>query len=101
MKMDERGYNFVRVLGLTILTLLMLVGIAGATSSPNKVLSLDGSKTYTTYDLITGEGCVYVTDTITGKLLTTIDIYRYDGPYGLALSPDGKELYVLGCDGGQ
>jgi len=99
--------TMIKMLGITILVLLMFVGIAGAQFSPENLLSPDGSKMYQSryypwasegYDV--GEGFVDVIDTSTNMVLATIEIYRYDGPSGLAISSDGKTLYVCGSDGG-
>jgi len=98
---ETKSYKRLRGYALSgILLLLILVGTAGAVPFSGPVLSQDGSKMYTPvykyyYEHV---GYVSVTDTATNTIIKKIDfIYEgsnFDYPNGLALSPDGKQLYV-------
>ena len=85
MKLDEtrRVYSLIGILGITLMFFLMLVSIAGA--SPFA------------YITNTDDGTVSVIDTATNKVTATVKVGYL--PYGVAVSSDGKKVYVTD-DGG-
>ncbi|MGB9926845.1 MAG: PKD domain-containing protein [Methanosarcina sp.] len=61
-------------------------------------LSPDGTRAYITNSNYKDRGTVSVIDTARNKVIATIDIgYKY-GPCGIAVTPDGKKLFVADRD---
>jgi YVTN family beta-propeller protein len=70
--------NIMKVLGITALAILILMGVAGA--APFAYI--------TNYD----SNNVSVIDTATNKVTTTVDVGYH--PAGIAVIPDGTKAYV-------
>ncbi|MDW5550158.1 glutaminyl-peptide cyclotransferase [Methanosarcina sp.] len=83
MKLDEtrRVYSLIGVLGITLMFFLMLVSTAG--SSPFAYITNTGSKN------------VSVIDTATNTVTAMVKVG--DSPYGVAVNPNGKRVYVTNC----
>ena len=75
----RRENTLIRTLGITGLTILILVGVAGA--SPFAYVSNYNSNN------------ISVIDTSINKVTATVDVG--DHPAGVAVSPDGKKAYVV------
>ena len=84
MKRDKtrRGYALIGVLGVTVLALLMLVSISGAT--PYAYITTSGSN-------------VSVIDTATNTVTTTVNVVG--GAFGITVLPSATRVYV-GNNGG-
>ena len=80
MKHDKtrKSYSFIGVLGIIILALFLLVSIAGA--APYAYITNQGDNT------------VSVIDTANDTVTATIPVGN--GPLAVAISPDGKKVYV-------
>ena len=72
----SRGHTLLKALGITILTLLILVSIAGA--EPYAYITNTGSNT------------VSVIDIAINKVTSTVNVG--DIPCGVAVTPDGKKV---------
>lgn len=72
----RREHTLIKVLGVTVLVFVMLVGIAGAAQE--------------VYNL--HNGTVFVIDTATNKVTASVEVGI--NPCGVAVSPDGKKIYV-------
>jgi len=76
-----RGYNILKVFGIAALTVLILVGVAGA--SPFAYIANLESNTVSVIDT--------ATDTVTATVNVGIE------PSGAAVSPNGTRVYVTNC----
>ena len=75
----RRGHALIKVLGIAVLAFIMLVGITGA--APYAYITNSGDNT------------VSVIDTATNTVTATVPVGT--GPYGVAVTPDGKKVYVM------
>ncbi|WP_292390242.1 YncE family protein [Methanosarcina sp. UBA5] len=76
-----RGCNISKAFEITALSILMLLGVAGA-SPFAYVANIDGNN-------------VSVIDTATDKVVATVN--TGSSPQGIAVSPDGTRVYVTNC----
>ena len=78
-----RGHTITKALGITAISILILVGVAGA--SPFAYI--------TNYD----SNNISVIDTATNKVIGTVNVGSF--PLGIAVNPDGKKVYVTNSGG--
>jgi len=78
----RRGHTIIKVLGITVLVFVMLVGIAGAERA-----------VYNFHN-----GTVFVIDTATNKVTATVEVGI--NPLGVAINPEGTRVYVMNQDNG-
>ena len=80
---EHRKHNIIKALGITAISILILVGVAGA--SPFAYI--------TNYD----SNNISVIDTTTNKVIDTVNVGSF--PLGVAVNPDGKRVYVTNSGG--